>query len=133
MYKDTITLFNRYNGEWIPTVLHNVDLNADRGAIMQTYGASSTDNAKLHLEVKDGKVDNHPVLSPKEYAGEGITFRSGNDFDFFWHGVWEAGVQNETDYPKGFYDYMRRMYDGVYAITSVAVYSVIPHYEILAK
>lgn len=161
MYKDTITLFNRVSGGWIPTVLTGVDLNADRGAIIQQYGANSTDNAKLHIICgTDGSVNGISVHSPKSYAGEGIAFRYGNDFDFFWHGVWEepTPVESETvesetaesvtvaetvaeddppikdsDYTNGFYDYMRKNFDEVYCITSVARYSVIPHYEILAR
>lgn len=51
MYIDTVTLFNRKveadGDEWRATVLHNVDLNADKGYIRQRYGENCTDNAKL--------------------------------------------------------------------------------------
>ena len=49
MYDKTVTVFDYYespiSGEavWYPHVLHGVDLNTDRGAIMKKYGADSTD------------------------------------------------------------------------------------------
>lgn len=60
----------------------------------------------------------------------GITFHDGDLFDFFWEGEWTETV-NDEDYPNGFFDYMKKNHDMVFAITSVARYSVIPHFEIM--
>ena len=40
---------------------------------------------------------------------------------------------NDEDYAEGFYSYMNRNYDGVFAVTNTAMYSLIPHFEIGGK
>lgn len=155
MYSDVITLFNRRKTEggdvWYPTILRNVYLNADRGAIIAKYGEQSTDNASLH--VKYSTPEGKPVVTghdgegntlekvyypPKEWArlesfSDTITFGDGNEFDFFAVGEWADEPIQDNDYVDGLYNYMNSRYDHVYAITSVAKYSVIPHFEILAR
>lgn len=148
MYADTVTLFNRYdNGTedvWFPTVLHGVDLNIDKAAIVATYGENSTDNARLHVRcgIDDGAitVGGKTYLPPKlwkaqsesEAAGS-LTFTSGQNFDFFIVDEWNGGVVDDADYIDGFYNFCNNLYDFCFAITSVARYSVIPHFEIMAK
>lgn len=138
MYKDTVTLFNRKGTHWIASVLTGVDLNADRSAIIRTQGAESSDVAKLHIKSRGNKVGNYTYLLPKEYEAlaqvtNEITLRSGNDFDFIYVGGWANRTVNDNDYTDGFYDYMRSHYDEVYAISSVAKYSVIDHFEVMLK
>lgn len=149
MYADTITLFNRYESRlgdtWYPTVLHGVDLNVDRASIIAKYGEGSADNAILHIKysVADGvkTVGGKKYLPPKEWdkqtndlLPDSLTFTSGQAFDFFYAGEWpSADPISDDSYLDGFYDYMSSRYDYVYAITSVAEYSVIPHFEIMAK
>ena len=144
MYKDTITLFVRNpNHTWTAIRLDNVDLNADRGAMVEKYGADSKDTAKLHIkyttEANAVIISGYVYTPPKEYArltqttGH-ITFASGNDFGFFIEGVWDGSLSiDDLAYTDGFYNYMRSRYDYCYAITSAAQYSVIPHFEVLAK
>lgn len=136
MYRDTVTVFNRLrrNGTdtWYPTVLTGVDLNADAAAIRKAYGAESNDRAKLHVRYSPGLiVGGKQYYSPKEWQGMGITFHDGDLFDFFWEGTWDGGNVNDEDYTDGFYNHMRKTHDNVFAITSVARYSVIPHFEIM--
>ena len=139
MYRDTITLYNRVGGTWKGVVLSGVDLNADRGAIIQKYGANSTENAKLHIKYTDNGggyyVGSYECVAPSAYTGASgtITLRAGNDFSFFVEG--DTGLYSAADanYTDGFYDYMNANHDYCYAVTSVARYSVIPHYEVLAK
>ena len=152
VYGDTVTLFNRYHsrvdgGTWYPTVLHGVDLNVDKAAILATYGAESEDNAKLHVRYRKRNggiyVANKPYLLPKEWDRQtndqlptSLTFTGGADFDFFYVGEWEGGVVTDDDYPAypdGFYGYMNERFDLVFAITSVAMYSASPHFEIMAR
>ena len=148
MYNDTITLFNRKPGErgqpdtWYPTVIKNVNLNIDRAAILAKYGAESQDNAVLHIRYKkDGDeilVSEKPWMPPKAWDGteDSITFASGTNFDFFWMGEWNGGVVSDADSrwsTEGFYNYMNRTYDYVFAVSSVAMYTVIPHFEIMGK
>ena len=157
MYDKTITVFNYYespiSGEavWYPHVLHGVDLNTDRGAIMKKYGADSTDNAILHIAYYQHATDPEddriliadssgmiPWVPPKKWKGqtndtlaESVTFGSDS---FFWQGEWDGGVVNDADYREGFYQYMNSSRDFVFKITSVGgPYTVIPHFEILGK
>jgi hypothetical protein len=146
MYQDTITLFNRKPGErgqgdtWIPTVIKGVNLNIDRAAILAKYGAESQDNAVLHIRYQ--KTSDKILIAGKQWmppkvwdqTEKTLTFASGNDFDFFWKGEWTNGVVNDSDYQnEGFYNYMNRTHDYVFAVSSVAIYSMIPHFEIMGK
>lgn len=148
MYNDTVTLFNRLraNGTdtWYPTVLTGVDLNVDSAAIRKAYGADTHDRAKLHIRYSPGIIiQGHQYYLPESWAGNGITFHDGELFDFFWQGTWTGteevvnGVTvlrwnvNDEDYRDGFFNYMKKNHDMVFTITSIARYSVIPHFEIM--
>jgi len=151
MYIDTITLFNRdaANGLWYPTVMQNVDLNADRGAIMATFGANATDTAQLHVRYhqENGclKVGRKTYLEPNRFAAivdksKYFTFAFGQEngdlaFDFFIKGKYDEAVIDDDDYDEydGFYNYMNATRDNVFAVTSCAIYSVIPHFEVLGR
>ena len=146
MYRDTITLFNRKPGErgqrdtWYPTVIKGVNLNIDRTAILAKYGAESQDNAVLHIRYQ--KTSNKILIAGKRWmppkawdqTEKTVTFANGNDFDFFWKGEWTGGIVNDSDYQdEGFYNYMNRTHDYVFAVSSVAIYSMIPHFEIMGR
>lgn len=145
MYQRTVTLFNRKGSKWIPTVLHNVDLNTDRSAIISRYGENSSDRAILHVRYRlngdsitiEGKSWIPPIAYKKQNAECTLTFTGGGEeFDFFCVGEWGNGsVINDADYgTDGFYDYMNRNLDGVYAISSVSSpYSLIQHFEITGR
>lgn len=149
LYSDTITLFNRYQSKlgdtWFPTVLRNVDLNIDKAAITAKYGENSADKAKLHVKYqRQGAgilVGGKPYLAPKEWDRQTndllhatVTFTDGTDFDFFFLGDWgSTSPIYDNDYLDGFYNYMEKNHDYVFAISSVAMYTVIPHFEIMGK
>lgn len=148
MYQDTITVFNRKTSRlgdmWYPTILHNVNLNIDKATIVQTYGEDSSDNVVLNVEyeVIDGvkTIEGKPYYLPKQWdaqthaeCAKTITFTSGEDFDFFAVGVFSEEPVNDDDYLEGFYNFMNAKYDEVYAITSVGLFSVIPHLQITGK
>ena len=150
MFTDTITVFNYYkdslkNVTWYPTVIHGVNLLIDKAAIVAKYGAESKDNALLniHYQTVDGQimVDGKPYLSPKEWERqtndklpETITFASGTGFDFFILGEYpEIKPILDEEYRNGFFEEVKKEYDFVFAITSVGMYSVIPHFEITGK
>lgn len=173
MYSGTVTLFNRYKSRlgdmWYPTVIHGVNIQIDKAAIIAKYGAESKDNAILNIKYEH-VVTNNPKegellfrafikcqrvingekvfvgkewLSPKEWEHqtndklpETITFASGssNEFDFFMLGEYptiEPIHDSDFDMDNGFYNYVNDEYDFVFAITSVAQYSAIPHFEIM--
>lgn len=147
MYSGTVTLFNRYKSRlgdmWYPTVIHGVNIQIDKAAIIAKYGAESKDNAilnvKYHILDNTKMVGNKPYFPPKEWERqtndklpETITFASGVDFDFFMLGEYPTTEPiSDDDYIDGFYDYVNDEYDFVFAITSVAQYSAIPHFEIM--
>lgn len=162
MYNDTVTLFNRCGSRsgavWYPTVIHNVNVRADRAAIFAKYGAESQDNAILNvryrIETGEGggqiMVGDKPWLPPKEWRAQddaakaaSVTFAPGAEFDFFILGEWSGGSAAESgtdtipdaDFKNdgGFYGYMNKMHDYVFVVTSVSRYTVIPHFEITGK
>lgn len=147
MYKDTVTIFNRFGDKWRATVLPNVDLNADQAAIIAKYGAESKDKASLHVRYAVAEAGYSVVTDAgacvvkgaKEYTGEEgtVAFRpasTGEVVDFFLDGTWDGeAVIDDEEYDTGFFDYLSAARDGVYTITSAARYSVIPHFEILGR
>lgn len=153
MYQNTITLFNRKPGDrgqgdtWYPTVIKGVNLNIDKAAILAKYGAESQDSAVLHIryQKRNGEITivcdskrKKPWMPPKEWdqTEDSLTFTGGTNFDFFWHGEWTGGIVTDADprwSEEGFYNYMNRTRDYVFAVSSVAMYSVIPHFEIMGK
>lgn len=148
MYKDTVTIFNRYvdsmeNTMWFPHVLTNVNLVIDRAVIVSKYGEESNDNAVLNIKYKCENekffINDKEYLMPKEWERQPndllvdfLTFKSGNEFDFFILGDYGS---NEIimDERGTFFREIQEQYDNVFAVTSVAKLSVIPHFEIVGK
>lgn len=149
MYNDTVTLFCRYESRlgdtWYPTILHDVNLNMDKAAIISKYGTESQDNVALNVryQIHDGKkmVGDKQWLPPKEWdrqtndlLSSSLTFTGGQTFDFFYVGEWpDENPISDDEYLNGFFDYMNKKHDYIFAITSVGIYSVIPHFEIMGK
>ena len=151
MYKDTVTLFNRYTTKdrkivWYPTVLRGVNLNIDKASIVAKYGSNSQDNAVLNVKYHSGDdtvmMGDKRYLLPKEWKkqtedalAESLTFASDKEeFDFFYEGAWESDEPiMDDDYTSGFYSHMNNNYDNVFAITSVSKFSAIPHFEAVGK
>lgn len=150
LYKQTVTVFNRKDVEgvtyWVPNVIENVHLIIDRSIIIATYGEQATDNAKLHIRytpngedaIVQTSVGEKRYMLPKAFrkngdVDENITFAFGDDFDFIMEGAYEGGSENDASYRNGFYNYMNRNYDNVFAITNVSKFNLIPHFEILAR
>lgn len=145
LYNDTITLFNRYSNRegdtWYPTVIRGVNVNVDRAAIIAKYGAQSADSVVLNIrysfDEENKTIAGKPWKPPKEWEEQTndelsntLTFASGTAFDFFYIGEW---TDDAPIVDNDFYNYMNDKYDDVYAITSVGLYTVIPHFEILGK
>lgn len=148
MYSDTVTIFNRKTAadgtvRWYPTVLEGVDLNTDRAAIAARYGYESRDKAALHVRwarSQDGPmVGGKRWLAPEDWRREddpagAVTFAAGEAFDFFLEGTWDReGPVDDADFRGGLYACLLRERDGVFAVTSAAMFSVIPHFEITGR
>lgn len=72
MYSDTVTIFNRYESRlgdmWYPTVLHDVNVMADRSAIVQKYGEESKDNAVLNVRYDAGDMIAGKAISLQKHG-----------------------------------------------------------------
>lgn len=148
MYRDTITLFNRCvdssgNTMWFPHVFKGVNLIVDKAVMVSKYGAENKDNAVLNVKYNlDGKnidIDKKLYLEPTQWRQQTedlqpdiLTFKAGNDFDFFMLGDY-GSEETVIDADDTFFREIQKQYDNVFAITSVSRYSVIPHFEILGK
>lgn len=132
MYSDTVTVYNLHNGTWIPAVLKNVDVNLDKSKIIKQYGENSNDNLMLHVRYcqKNNNVYIGKYKYVAAYAGEEntVAFLSGNEYSILRIGSYTDSVK-DADYIGGFYNNL----SNAYIITSCAIYSVIPHFEISAK
>ena len=152
LYKDTITLFNRYEVDgsycWFPHVLENVHWWGSDGASVSTYGDRATDNVSVNIRY--GNSSDEPIIdrliyvSPKKFrridyenAADYITFAYGDAFDFFIVGKYEADdeVISDDEYASsgGFFNYMNHENDEVYAITSCSKSRFLPHFTITGR
>lgn len=150
MFTQTITVFNRYHNSkgdtWYPHILDNVEVNVDKASIVAKYGIETSDTAGLHVRYdnKDGQiyVNGLRYLPPKEWAkqvnddlGNTITFNDdAQNGDFFIIGEYpDLTPILDEDFKKGFYNELNTKLDYCYSITSVGIYKLIPHFEIMAK
>lgn len=149
MYNDTVTIFNRYvdslkNTIWYPHVISGVNLIVDEAVITAKNGEVRKDKAVMNVKYRfvDGNImiGDKPYLPPKGWENqtndklsESITFSSeSTEFDFFMAGDYgsEEPILDDTG---DFYSDMQKEHDFVFAISSVAKYSAIPHFEITGK
>lgn len=147
LYKQTVTMFNRRTvGDsviWYPIILEKVHLVTDKSIIIGSYGEQSQDNARLHVRYSwvNGKavVNGKTYMTPKVWEREGdpmvnFTIGYGDSFDFFIEGIYRSSSSIDDEaYRNGFYNYMNKEYDSVYAISTVSQFNLIPHFEIGAK
>ncbi len=131
----TITLFNLHGDVWYPTVLHNCSLVCDKAARQAATGLENADSATLYILRESVEEAGVEVIGPKAYDRlshpDGyITFHTGKDF--FAEGEY-TGTENDEEYMSGYYDYLNKIQDGVYLITSAASYDLLPHWELTGK
>lgn len=154
MFDKTITLFCHNHSDlgdtWFPYLIRGVQINTDKGYLLKSYGADFSDSISIHIpyrknEAGDMVVDDYLYLSPKAWdaayndaKAHLLTFKGGQNFDFIYIGdfndVGAMEMIRDDDYRNGFYDYFKRNFDDVYAVSSVSgPFSVIPHFELLCK
>ncbi len=152
LYKQTVTVFNRKTIEgsiyWFPHVIPNVHLIMDKSIIISTYGEQSADNVRLHIRyvnsengpsIKDKSGSGLVYMEPKVFAKYGefetnISFAPGDNFDFFIEGEYEDLDEiDDSKYRNGFFNYMNKTHDNVFAITTVSKFNLLPHFEIGGK
>lgn len=152
MYTDTVTVFNKYEGQtgisWYPRVISGCYLVTDRAANVAKTGLDTADTAKLHIlyRTENGEkvINNHGAtfkwLPPKKWKAMEdksgyITFQPG---DLILRGEYQEEVIQDSSYTSrvsnGFYEHLNKTEDDVYLITSVGgPYTLIKHFEIGAK
>ena len=143
MFEDVVTVFNRWEDLWYPTVLKSVEVQVERAAEPARYGGKRADRVTVLIPyvpmegaaVLGGKT----YLPPKSWQQEEersryVTFAVGERFDFFLLGTWEGTEPiRDQDWPEGFYGRIDRERDGVYAIASAARFGTLPHFEIVGR
>lgn len=132
-YNKTVTIWNRATSddvlgddEWYPTVISGVRIRETQGANITTTGLKEADKVKLHI-MTDSLPK--PYLDPLQWESlddksEAFTLQS--DKDFFVVG----DVSDVEQRAANFYDYMEKHYDGVFRISTIDKYEVIPHFEV---
>ena len=152
LYKQTVTLFNRIKGPddetiWYPTVLKGVHLIDSHSSSWNNQGGASGSTAELRVwySINNGKImiAGKPYYEPKQYRSlaepqKAITFAFGHDddCDFFVEGAFDnfkGSISDDAFDRHGFYNYMNKMYDGVYSISGAAKYNLLPHFVINAR
>ncbi len=139
-YNKTITVFNYTPSDdliddelWMPTVLHNVRLLESNGVTTTTNNTKESDNVRLHIDLRD---TDKPYMTPKEWAKLDISEKSQyftlcQDKDFFIVGDYQD--KSETVEGEGLFNRLKESMDGVYQITSVGKFDLIPHLEVGGK
>lgn len=130
----TVTIFNRSIGDdilgddaWYVTVLNNVRVVRTEGKNISTSGLENADSVKVHIMLDDEL--NKPYMEPRAWSElldktEAFTLAGGNDFMVL------GDVSDiEAEVPDLF-QYCKDTYDGVFRITHVDRYIVIPHLEV---
>lgn len=143
MYNDTVTVFNLHKDTWLPRIIHNVDVGVTSStSLTPLNGLTKADSSIILIRSNDSKcidVNGRQLLyvAPKKFAvlenvENVISFQTKTDFVLL--GEYESTKPIvDDDFESGFYDMINSERDGVYQISSVAYYSLIPHFEIEAK
>lgn len=133
LFDRTITVFNRADGEgvlsddiWYKTVLDHVRVIETKGTSNNATGTSEMDTVNIHIMER---YLEKPYLDPKEWANlldktEAFTLTQGHDF------IVLGDLSNIDTESIDLYQQLKNTYDGVYRITSVSKYTVIPHLEV---
>ncbi len=147
MYQKTITLFNYHakTDSWYTTVFVGTDLIENTGTNATRQGQTNSDAVDLLIHVRKDKtadtIYSNPALHlDKQYVGSKtyaaienprnyFTFTPESDF-FIVGSYYSAEPVADAEFEDGLYSAMNAAHDGVYMVSSVAFYSLIPHFEI---
>lgn len=147
MYEDTVTVFNRRVEEgkttWYPTVIEGVHVDCSFAAASAGYGCGR--DCKAAVMIPYIRMEGAPAVAGKLFLPPKlwrrvdepamyVTFTGGEDFDFFVTEDW-VGTDPVEDgaYDGGFYGYMARTRDDVFAVAEVCRYDALPHFEVSGR
>lgn len=135
-YNKTVTVFHQYledgpigEERWQASVLKNVRLLETQGANISKTGISGADSASLYIRTDTLEKE---YKEPKEWSlleDKTDYFTLAKDTDFFVRGDMADQYAGQAD----FFNYMKENFDGVYRITTVDRYELIPHLEVGGK
>ena len=141
MYGDTITVFNYHaaTGRWFPSIISGADLLTTKANSATTAGGNNADTVDIIIHCTADKripasVGMKSYTEPKAYArcnspARHITFTP--ECDFIFAGTWpDTEPLTDDDYDEGLYNAMNAAHDGIYLISTVSFYSLLPHFEI---
>ncbi len=143
MFEDVVTVFNRREGLWYPTVVKGVHVEHAEAAEPAAYGGRRADSVTVLIPYiqQEGAavIAGKTYLPPRSWertddpAGR-ITFAPGERFSFFLLGEWEGETPvKDEDWPGGFFGKMDRERDDVYAVASARRFRALPHFEIVGR
>ena len=143
MLQDVVTVFNRRDGLWYPTVLEGVHIQRRAAVEEDRLGTRRADEVLVlaPYTVEEGRitVGGKEYLPPRQWrraaAPEGaVTFTCGEAFDILLLGRWEEdGPAEDSRWPEGFYGWLDRERDGVYALAAVKRFDALPHFELTGR
>lgn len=131
LYNKTVTIFNHATEDlmedetWYPTVLHNVRLIETKGLNVSKSGSADADSAKLHIKLEGLKKTFMEPVAWSQLDDKSEAFTLCQEKDFFVVG--DASYEEVTG---DFFNHMKANFDGVYQITSVDKFELIPHLEV---
>lgn len=141
MFGSTVTVFSKKGDVFYPRVFHDTQVARDRGYLQRVYGETASESVAVHVKKINGLAENvYTVYEPKAWAAlqdvtNAVSFKDG---DVLWLGDWSMVDRylepiNDTDYPAGFYNDLRKTYDCTYTITKTATFGTLPHWEIAGQ
>lgn len=149
LYQDGVTLFNRVavndSFVWLATLIKGVHFIPSHGRNPGQFGETNGDTAQINVQYTGSHdkpvIGGKHYLSPKEWRKHTVselencvTFQYGEDFDVIYGGEWDGeAIIEDADYERGFYDYLNKNYDSVFAIINSAQYKLIPHFTLNAR
>ena len=144
MFGRTVTIFSKHHDTWYPRVFNDTQVSQDRGYIKRTYGETANETVSVHVKRKNGKAEGlYDVYEPKAWSelqsvDGAICFNTVDTGCLLWLGDYSTIDEDlepiaDASVPKGFYSYFRGEHDNVYALTQVATFVEIPHWEIAGR
>lgn len=141
MYGQTITLFNFHGGKWYTTVFTDADVSAVKSGSASQHGQTNTDTVEIIIHVRrsdagilqigdEGKCyTGAKAFAALESPNGWFTFTPEVDFIAVGDHA-SAEPLSDDEYEEGLYHEMNRTQDGVFMVTSAALYMLLPHFEI---
>lgn len=138
--RDRAAIIRRYGSESGDRALLNVRYLSDRAAPGGSGDAADAADASPEETITvGGKLWLPPRVwrqGDESARTQTVTFSGGELFDIFMPGQWDGGVAADAEHDRdgGFYGWLNRTRDDVFAVTAVSgAFVLIPHFEITGR